>query len=123
MDEEQKKELEALQEKLIKAAKEVVKLKITTTVGDIETAIDDDGKKTFIIGDGSSTLHTEIDLLQGDIVSLVDKDLLADKYNPVRDLHEGREKRGDDIIRANMQTLTALAKTIGDFLNPPENGG
>jgi hypothetical protein len=122
MDEEQTKELEALQDKLLKAANEVVKLKITTTVGDVKSVVDQDGKLSFEVDD-SKTLHTEIDLLQGDIVSMVDQSLLSDTFAPVLVHHQKREEKGNDIIMQNMETLANLAQTIIDFLKDNQDDG
>ena len=119
MDAEERNEWESLQQKLMKAATEVVNLKITTTVGDVEMVKHEsvEGIQVQPQVVNSSSLHTVVNVLQGDIETIVDQSLLTEEFDPIRKLHKDREESAHKIIRQNMETLTALAKTLIDFLN------
>ena len=124
MDADQRSEWENLQQKLLKAANEVVNLKITTTVGDVEMVAHEsvDGVKMQPKVMNSSSLHTVVNVLQGDIETVVDQSLLSEEFNPIRELHKDREDHAHKIIRANLETLTELASMVIKFLsdNPPD---
>ncbi len=51
---------------------------------------------------------TQIDLLEGDITTLMSDDFLEAPYNQIRDFHAEREKRGQEIIEGNIKALKEL---------------
>ncbi|MCP4986755.1 MAG: hypothetical protein GY928_12095 [Colwellia sp.] len=51
---------------------------------------------------------TQIDLLEGDITTLLSDDFLEAPYNQIRDFHAEREKRGQEIIEGNIKALKEL---------------
>jgi hypothetical protein len=122
MDAEDRKKWEDLQKKFLKAANEVVNLRITTTVGDVAMVKSEEGAEYQPKISNSASLYTVVNILQGDMETIIDQSLLSDKFDVIRELHKDREAHAHSIIKANMETLTELAKTVLDFLNenPPE---
>jgi hypothetical protein len=62
-------------------------------------------------------LNTSIDLLEGDITSEIDEWFLAPEHKAVLDLHHEREKQGNAIIRANVQTIKELWQLASEMLH------
>lgn len=122
MDEKERSEWEDLQQRILKAASDVVNLKITTTVGDVTMVEHEsvEGIQVQPMVTNDSSLHTEVNILAGDIKTVVDQSLLTDEFDLIRALHNEREDHAHEIIQANLKTLTALANTLLEFLNPPD---
>ncbi|MFM7203424.1 MAG: hypothetical protein ACKO6N_21770 [Myxococcota bacterium] len=114
----------ALKERLIDAFSDVTSLTITTSVGDITTQgkIQDNSEQHSqdmqLNVSSAPTLRTRIDLLDGDITTLISEQLLAEKYASVIQLHKENEQRGMAIIRENIETLKALYHFVSKELEP-----
>jgi hypothetical protein len=125
MDAEDRKKWEDLQKKFLKAANEVVNLRITTTVGDVAMVKDAEGAQFQPKVSNAASLYTVVNILQGDMETIIDQSLLSEKFDAIRELHKDREEQAHLIIQKNMETLTELAKTVLKFLNDnpetPEN--
>jgi hypothetical protein len=125
MDAEDRKKWEELQKKFLKAANEVVNLRITTTVGDVAMVKDAEGAQFQPKVSNAASLYTVVNILQGDMETIIDQSLLSEKFDAIRELHKDREEQAHLIIQKNMETLTELAKTVLKFLNDnpetPEN--
>jgi hypothetical protein len=117
MAEQETEDLEALQHQIQAAIKKVISLKITTIVGNV---VQDDLTTSPIVKD-SKTMHTEIDLLQGDLVSMIDERLLADEFAIIRQHHEKREEQAHEIIDGNIKALGKLAALVQEMLK--DQGG
>ena len=108
--------LEKLMTKIQRAVEEIVTLKVVTVVGNV--TLDDPSKPEGELAvDDSHVMKTEIDLLQGDIVSVVDKWYLQAANKTMRDQHEKREAQGQDTIRKNLATLKELATYVQELLD------
>lgn len=118
MDEQENNALEELLEEIRKAIKETVTLKITTIVGDVQQGATD-GPPTVA---NSKTMYTQIDLIQGDIVSMIDKSFL-DEFAAIREKHQSREEQAHEIVRKNIETLKELADYISDLMNKTSEEG
>ncbi len=55
---------------------------------------------------------TQIDLLKGDITTLLSEDFLEAPYNQIRDFHAEREKRGQEIIEDNYKGIKGIDKLV-----------
>jgi hypothetical protein len=125
MDAEERKKWEDLQKKFLKAANEVVNLRITTTVGDVAMVKNAAEAQYQPKVSNSASLYTVVNILQGDMETIIDQSLLTDKFDAIRELHKDREEQAHLIIQKNMETLTELAKSVIKFLNEnpetPEN--
>lgn len=114
----------ALKERLIDAFSDVTTLTITTSVGEINTqgkiqdTQDASQNDTQLNIANAPTLRTRIDLLDGDITTLISEQLLAEKYTSVVQLHKENEQRGMAIIRENIETLKALYHFVSKELEP-----
>ena len=112
MDEQDKNALEELLDEIQKAIKEMVTLKITTIVGDVQQA-GADGPPTVA---NSKTMYTQIDLIQGDIVSMVDKAFL-DEFATLREKQQSREDQAQDIVHKNIEALKELGKFVKELID------
>ncbi|MFL7837441.1 MAG: hypothetical protein ACK2T4_00030 [Candidatus Promineifilaceae bacterium] len=117
MDAEDRKKWEELQKRFIKAANEVVNLRITTTVGDVAMVKDAEEAQFQPKVTKSASLYTVVNILQGDMETFIDESLLNEKFDTIRELHKDREEQAHLIIQKNMETLTELAKSVLKLLN------
>lgn len=81
-------------------------LEIRTVIGKFKWN-DKDKKIEYKEGEVKQIL-TQIDLLGGDITTLMSDDFLEAPYNQIRDFHAEREKRGQEIIEGNIKALKEL---------------
>jgi adenylosuccinate synthase len=113
MAEQETVDLEGLQKQIQAAIKNVISLKITTIVGNLTQ---EDMTTSPVVID-PKTIHTEIDLLQGDLVSMIDERLLADEFAIIRQHHEKREEQAHQIIDGNIKALGKLAALVQEMLD------
>ena len=105
--------LEDIQNKL----KDLVTLNIVTVVGDV--AYKQDGSNSEpVVNDGNNArcISSSINLLDGDIKTLIHEALTTDEFKNILDFHLSREKEGHNIIKGNIEALmelVKLARTVG----------
>ncbi len=81
-------------------------LEIRTVIGKFKW---DDKEKKIGYKEGEvKQILTQIDLLGGDITTLLSDDFLEAPYIEIRDFHAEREKRGQEIIEGNIKALKEL---------------
>lgn len=120
-------------ERLLDAAHNLATLKVTTVVGDMTVVVVDDGGRWQVqppklsptagedppagqpqdksYGMTGSAIITQIDLIQGDITTVIDKKF-ENPSNPMRQVHEEQVDRANSIIRTNI----AVLKELGEIL-------
>ncbi len=81
-------------------------LEIRTVIGKFKWN-DKDKKIDYKEGEVKQIL-TQIDLLEGDITTLLSDDFIEEPYSQIRDFHAEREKRGQEIIEGNIKALKEL---------------
>jgi hypothetical protein len=106
--------LGTLQTKLEAALRDATTLEITTIIGDI-TMEEVDGKFKPK-AEGTKTMYTKIDLLDGDIVTMIDNAFVSGDLVKMREHHEAVEVRANKIIQDNIATLQALLKAVKDLI-------
>ena len=116
MEEQDNSALEELLEEIQAAIKDAVTLKITTIVGDV-TKGDLASDPTV---EDSKTMYTQIDLIQGDIVIMIDKAFLTDDFAAIREHHNEREEEAHEIIRKNIEALKELVVFVQELMAPTE---
>lgn len=79
-------------------------LKIKTVVGSC-TVDGDEVEPNFT---GAQIIYSKVDLVDGDITTVIDESFLTAERESLKDFHMERERQGRDIIRANIQTLGSL---------------
>jgi uncharacterized protein (UPF0297 family) len=112
MEEQDKNALQELLDEIRKAIKETVTLKITTIVGDVAQGGADDPPTVA----NSKTMYTQIDLIQGDIVSMVDKAFL-DEFAALREKHQAREDQAHAIVHKNIEALKELGEFVKELID------
>ena len=100
-----------------KHAQDLTSLKITTAVGNISYV--DKGDEGFVVaipaGAETRCMRSKIDLLDGDIETLIDEKFSSDENKHLMDFHLEREKQGQAIIKGNIEALKALVGLIRDI--------
>ena len=98
---------------ILGAVKAAVELRITTVVGDakldgpiaeLKTQLEAGGKHQSII--------TSMNLIEGDIVTVISPDNITDERRWLRDFHEAQIKRGEDLVNRNLETLAKLGSSL-----------
>jgi hypothetical protein len=87
----------------------VATLSITTIVG--EAQLDEDGT-TYKPVAGAKVMQSSIDLLEGDITSIIPEDFLKEPYASLREYHQAREDMGRAIIKENIECLKSLVELV-----------
>ncbi len=100
--------MEELIEKIKQALRNLVTLEIITAVGGIKK----DGEKAVpdIDFQTDKAMLTRINLLQGDITTVVNESFATGPYAALRDYHEAKVKEGYAIIEKNIAALERLAR-------------
>ena len=94
-----------------KIAYEFAHLKITTAVGDFKYEKTADGKGYEVApGTNNSDILTDINLGQGDIVSLIGREFTGDSLADIRKFHETQMINAQDIVDANIKGMVSLVK-------------
>ncbi len=102
-------------EKISDAIEKIITLKVQTCVGG---NISYDDKNKIKINAGDKAIVTEIDLLQGDITTFFNDELLKPEYDKIREYHAEKVEQGYLIIQNNIKALNDILKLIKD-IKPP----
>lgn len=102
-------------DKINQSLADLVTLQIITVVGevDLSSAATASGKAA----------RTRISLLDGDITTELDPSFVGGEYDAVRQFHLAREEQGQQIIQANIATLTKLLELARDLATPSSGEG
>ena len=112
----------------------LVTLNVVTAVGAATVDISNDGgkatNKIALVGGSSKVIWTAIDLVQGDITTVIDPEFQGDAGKELRDFHKSRETQGLEIMRGNISALKELVSLLGaayqhqkDYPGTPANKG
>ncbi len=112
-----------LVEKISDAVEHLTNLEITTAVGEVEDIVEDGQVVDKRMKPGSAQMYTRIDLLQGDIRTLMDEAFVTGEYAALRPFHQSREASGRQIIEDNLHALRALLAFVREELDPQQAGG
>lgn len=106
--------------KVVRALNALATLQISTIVGDvrIELKKDDQGKSLCEthgckIGDDNTAMTTTINMVQGDITTLINRGFLKQDMAPILEYHNEQVALGREILTGNVEALVSLAKTLG----------
>jgi hypothetical protein len=116
MEEQERTVWQELLDEIRAAIREAVSLKISTIVGDIEWV----DKRTAPNVTNSDTMYTEIDLVQGDLVSMIDRAFLDPDMSGLRDYHKAREDQAYEIIESNIKALKELGEYVKELRDGPQ---
>jgi hypothetical protein len=104
-------------EHIQKALGSLVTLRITTVVGPINVTVDNNTLQTSIpSGTKTQAIQSTINLLEGDITTVLDPAYVSGDLTALRTFHENQVVKGHDIVVNNFNALVSLAKQIGDDL-------
>ena len=106
-----------------KIAYEFAHLKITTAVGDFKYEKTADGKGYEVApGTNNSDILTDINLGQGDIVSLIGREFTGDSLADIRKFHETQMINAQDIVDANIKALVSLVQLVSSISGDAPSG-
>ncbi|MGR5485311.1 hypothetical protein [Vibrio alfacsensis] len=95
---------------------EMVKLRITTVVG--ETKIDGEvGKLNVTAPDNGKVFHSTINLIEGDIYTGVPEGYNSAELSAIYEMHKANVENGQQIIKDNIDTLRALVELAIEVKN------
>jgi hypothetical protein len=104
-------------QKLERCMEALVTLNVVTAVGAATVDISSDGAQTSnkiaLTGGSSKVIWTAIDLVQGDITTVIDPEFQGDAGKELRDFHKSRETQGLEIMRGNISALKELVSLLG----------
>lgn len=92
---------EGFVKRILDAAEQLVTLEIVTVVGTYD-------RKTHQAGANSKMMRTRLNLLDGDRITEVDPDFVTGPLTSLRGYHADAEKQGNDIIKANLETIERM---------------
>ncbi len=115
--------LDELLDKIKKAVEELVTLEIITAVGPVNLVEGKDPKtgapiyflEKELFKKETKLIVTRIDLLQGDISTVIPDEFTAPQYQWLRDFHATREKQGIETIQRVMDGLKGLVTLIQEL--------
>ncbi|MBK1695744.1 hypothetical protein [Rhodovibrio salinarum] len=107
-------------DQLAKGLKAATSLQITTVVGDFMVTVPENGafKVTTQSPQDVKGIHTRIDLLQGDIGTIVDGSFYdPNQPSPLQALHSEQVANAQKIVQSNVELLGELAEWLGNSVN------
>ena len=110
--------LEKIIAKLEKVAENIVNLQVITAVGDFEI-VDQNGLRTVVQtknGGSNAAMMTQINLVEGDISSRIDRYFEDPANKASRDYHESQVTNAQAIVKSNIEAVEALVKLMTDTL-------
>ncbi|TDF38221.1 hypothetical protein EYS14_11035 [Alteromonadaceae bacterium M269] len=97
-------------ETLIEKAKSVATLKIVTAVGNAKAQAGD--SSALEPADNAKVMYSSINLLEGDITTIIPDEFTQPPLSSLRQFHQTREDMGRQIIRENIACLKELVDLI-----------
>jgi hypothetical protein len=94
------------------ALEELVTLNIVTAVGEAQIESSGTPSRKITMSGKSKVIWTSIDLLQGDITTVIHPELQGDAGKDLREFHKGRELQGIAIIKENIAALRDIMKLL-----------
>ncbi len=93
-----------------------VNLRVITIVGDAEVEGTLEGLQVTAPAANSGTLVTDINIVGGDITSIVSEKFLGADHADLRAAHQASVTQAQDIVARNIGVLVSVAKEIGNQL-------
>lgn len=102
-------------DKLKASAENLVTLKITTAIGNAEP--DPKAPNNYVAAKDAKVMHSSIDLLQGDITTIIPEDFMQPSLSAIRQYHQTREEAGQQIIKENISCIKELVLLVEKISN------
>jgi len=108
-------------DRLSETIESLTELRVTTGVGPVKLDVTPGGARGPNVTPAQSTasvsgIYSEINLLTGDIVTLIDADF-NEPNNPTLEFHKTQVENGGQIVSKNIETIIALLKAVGGQLD------
>jgi len=102
-----------------------VNLRVVTLVGDAQVQGNLEALRISAPATTSASLVTDINVIGGDITTILSDKLLGQDYAGLRELHAASVTQAQEIIARNVTILVTIAKEIGNQLEslPPPSAG
>ncbi|MFO7566791.1 MAG: hypothetical protein R6X02_29380 [Enhygromyxa sp.] len=105
-----------LWQNLLKATSSAVQLQIVTQVGDATISGEIASPKLEFEEQKGTAIATSINLIEGDITSVVPEKFWAPDQQIVRDFHEAQVEQAKDIVERNLRLIGELGERIFDAI-------
>lgn len=108
-------------ERLAQVAESLAELRIITGVGEVQIQVDaDENVRLAPTSEQITGLYSNINLVTGDIVTLIDK-AYEGADNPIMAFHDSQVENGRKIVSTNIQTIERLATSdkVKELFNGP----
>jgi hypothetical protein len=98
-----------------------VNLRVVTVIGDAQVQGALENLQITAPNATGTSLVTDIDLVQGDITTVVSQPLLGPDYADLRNMHQAAVAQAQAIVKSNVDIMVSIVKEIGDQLHqlPP----
>lgn len=93
-------------DKLKASAEKLITLNITTAIGNAEH--DPATPGNYTVAKDAKVMNSSIDLLQGDITTIIPEEFMEAPYSAIREYHQTREEAGQQIIKDNIECIKEL---------------
>lgn len=106
---------DALSHELLAAVRSAVQLKVITQVGDVAVSGTLD-EYTVRFEPNGNAIATSINLVEGDITSVVPDKFWAPDQQIVRDFHQAQVEQAKAIVERNLRMIGEFGKRIADAI-------
>jgi hypothetical protein len=106
---------DSLSQKLLDAVRSAVELQIVTQVGDVAVSGTLD-KYEITFAPNGNAIATSINLVQGDITSVVPEKFWAPDQQVVRDFHQAQVEQAKSIVERNLRLIAEFGKQVADAI-------
>ena len=80
----------------------------------VETIVVDNG--------GNKAIKTEMDLIDGDVKTRIDKDFITGELTSIREFHNQQVTNAREVVSSNVAAMVDLAEKIGDKIEGYTSG-
>jgi len=101
-----------LWEKLLGGVRSAVELRIVTHVGEVEVSGDLARPTVKFSGEPGNAIATSINLVDGDVTSVVPEKFWAPDKQVIRDFHQAQVEQSKDIVERNLKLIAELGSGI-----------
>lgn len=101
-----------LWEKLLGGVRSAVELRVVTYVGEAKLSGPLDRAMVEFGGEPGDAIATSINLVEGDITSVVPEKFWAPDKQVIRDFHQQQVEQGKDIVERNLKLISELGSGI-----------
>lgn len=105
-------EKQTMWERLLQAVQAAVELQIVTVVGEATISGDINDTKVKFPPDTTNAIATSINLIEGDITSVVPKQFWSPENEVIRQYHQAQIEKGHAVVAGNIQVIGEFGERL-----------